>query len=83
MLFEVLDVIFNEHFEIKNADKIKKTLLHLRCCCLQVEDATQSVNQSVSRVSKGSISGSSGAAAMASGLMTKFLGNGLARFTDR
>jgi len=51
--------------------------------CLQVEDATQSVSQSVARVSKGSISGSSGAAAMASGLMSKFLGNGLARFTDR
>jgi len=51
--------------------------------CFQVEDATQSVSQSVARVSKGSISGSSGAAAMASGLMTKFLGNGLARFTDR
>ena len=50
---------------------------------LQVEDATHSVSQSVARVSKGSISGSSGAAAMASGLMSKFLGNGLARFTDR
>jgi len=51
--------------------------------CMQVEDATQSVSQSVSQLGKGSISGPSGAAAMATGLMSKFLGNGLARFTDR
>jgi hypothetical protein len=52
---------------------------------LQVEEATQSVNQSIARVSKSSSGGSTGggAAAMASGMMMKFLGNGAARFSDR
>lgn len=51
----------------------------------QVEEATQSVNQSVTRVNKGSNgSGSgSGPAAMATGMIMKFLGNGAAKLTDR
>lgn len=56
--------------------------------CVKVEEATQSVSQSIARVNKGS-SGSSaggsggGPAAMATGMIMKFLGNGAAKLTDR